>query len=86
MACTTGSMLARCMARDKSIRSYPDIGGAAFGTGGRCVFAHMCARMRFCGCVRVCAWVLAFGGIVGACVRAKEAARGLLNELQMQHV
>ncbi|GBF97064.1 hypothetical protein Rsub_09537 [Raphidocelis subcapitata] len=38
IACTTGGMLARCMAQSKAA-SYPDIGGAAFGTPGRVLVA-----------------------------------------------
>jgi hypothetical protein len=44
-------MLAACMARDKGMRSYPDIGGAAFGGGGRVLVSVLLYLELFCCCV-----------------------------------
>jgi vesicular inhibitory amino acid transporter len=51
MACGTGAMLAACMARDKGVRSYPDIGGAAFGAPGRVLVSVLLYLELFACCV-----------------------------------
>ncbi|KAF8064553.1 AVT1D [Scenedesmus sp. PABB004] len=51
VACYTGRLLAQCMAAVPGARSYPDIGQAAFGRGGRLLVAVLLYLELFCCCV-----------------------------------
>lgn len=50
-ACYTGCLLARCMEADKRIKTYPDIGQAAFGTWGRVLVSVLLYMELFACCV-----------------------------------
>ena len=51
IACYTGRLLAKCMNSSRAIRTYPDIGQAAFGCWGRLLVSVLLYMELFCCCV-----------------------------------
>ncbi|WIA39259.1 hypothetical protein OEZ86_005381 [Tetradesmus obliquus] len=51
IACYTGRLLAKCMNSSRAIRTYPDIGQAAFGRWGRLLVSVLLYMELFCCCV-----------------------------------
>jgi amino acid permease len=51
IACYTGRLLAKCMNTSRAIRTYPDIGQAAFGRWGRLLVSVLLYMELFCCCV-----------------------------------
>jgi amino acid permease len=51
VACYTGRLLAKCMNSSRAIRTYPDIGQAAFGRWGRLLVSVLLYMELFCCCV-----------------------------------
>jgi vesicular inhibitory amino acid transporter len=51
IACYTGRLLAKCMNTSRAIRTYPDIGQAAFGRWGRLLVSVLLYLELFCCCV-----------------------------------
>jgi vesicular inhibitory amino acid transporter len=51
IACYTGRLLAKCINTSRAIRTYPDIGQAAFGRWGRLLVSVLLYMELFCCCV-----------------------------------
>ncbi|KAF6258591.1 transmembrane amino acid transporter protein-domain-containing protein [Scenedesmus sp. NREL 46B-D3] len=51
IACYTGRLLAKCMNTSRAVRTYPDIGQAAFGRWGRLLVSVLLYMELFCCCV-----------------------------------
>jgi vesicular inhibitory amino acid transporter len=51
VACYTGRLLAKCMNSSSAIKTYPDIGQAAFGGAGRMLVSVLLYLELFCCCV-----------------------------------